>query len=110
MKVTGAVFAVLWVARSVLVTLHTTLVGVFTRKVHNDINFGFFFNKLFLAPRMTLDYNPEEEKLKYQVLLSPPDFIFGIFENFTSPRILVLAKCLKVLNFSGHFKKTFFVP
>ena len=43
-------------------------------------------------PRMTLDYNPEEEKSIYQVLISPPYFIYGIFENFTSTRILDLAK------------------
>ena len=47
-------------------------------------------NSALLAPRMTLNYNPEEEKSKYQVLLSPPDFFFEflkilqvqIFENF----------------------------
>ena len=41
---------------------------VLIRKVHDDINFG-FFQQSFLAPRMTLNYNPEEEKTKYQVLL-----------------------------------------
>ena len=51
---------------------------------------------------MTLDYITEEEKSKYQVLPSQPDFIFGIFENFTSTRILELAKFLKIL------KKFFF--
>ena len=68
------------------------------------------------APRMTLNYSPEEKKTKYQVLLSPPDFIFGIFEIFTSTRILDLAKFLKIFifffieSFSGHFKKKLFFP
>ena len=41
---------------------------------------------------MTLNYNPEEKKSKYQVLLFPPDFTFGTFENFTIQFFENLAK------------------
>ena len=57
--------------------------------------------------------DPEEKKSKYQVLLSPPDFIFGIFENFASTFFVKnwlspKKNCLEY--FSVHFKKLFFGP
>ena len=55
-----------------------------------------FFQQTFLATRMTLNYNPEEEKAKYQVLLSSPEFIFGIFENLQNFGLCqIFEKCQK---------------
>ena len=83
--------------------------GLHIKVVHDDINFELFSSKSFLAPRKTLNYNPEESKIKISNATVPPRHNFWDFLKIS--KVLGLRKCpilFCLKSVSGNFKKKLF--